>query len=368
MAQNISPLRFLLIGCGGIVNNAQILAFEKHPKRVRLVAACDPSTNARDAIATRLASIGPVVTYADPAEALAQLRDQFDAALVTTPHFLHFRQAAQCIEAGLPVLIEKPACNTLDELRRLIALSQKHKALAVAGQNRRYDLRALWLKNWLKQQPEKFGELRSFDLRGWQNIEAWIATKPDKNTDFWILDKKRAGGGVVISLLVHYLDMIRFLSGHDYIEVSAKGRFDAPFKNGAESSCSALLTLANGAVGTMHANYLSRKSFRPNEVFNLIGEHGYISNEQGWKYATTGGAEPIDQEWQFKGTTDVPNDPSLALDDNMFVAQLLAFAEAVCTRTRPMNHLKDNFNTLATIEALYTSMNQHGTPVRVANF
>ncbi len=200
---------------------------------------------------------------------------------MTTPHFLHYPQARACVEAGIPVLVEKPVCNNLDETRQLTTLARERGVLVVAGQNRRYERSALWARRWIQENPLNFGELRSFDLRGWQDIDAWIATKPDKNADFWILDKERAGGGVVVSLMIHFIDMVRHLSGHDFVEVSAQGRYDLPFKNGAESSCCALLKLSNGAVGTMHANYLARKSFHPNEVINLIGEHGYTSMQQG---------------------------------------------------------------------------------------
>ncbi len=358
------PLRVLLVGCGGIMK-AHLPAFEAYPDRLRLVAACDPSERARNAVVQRLSSIHEARPFASQEEAIEQLEGEIDAAVVTTPHFLHFPQAAACVEAGIPVLIEKPVCNNLEETRRLLNLSRKRNVLVVAGQNRRYDLRALWLKKWIRENPSAFGELRSFDIRGWQNIEAWIAGKPDKNADFWILDKARAGGGVVVSLLVHYLDMVRHLTGLDYIEVSAHGRRDPPFRNGAESSCCALLKLSNGAVGTMHANYLVRKGVQPTEVFNLIGENGFIGNGNGWQYASTYGEEPTDMKWQFKGIESVPEDPSLAPDKKHFVSQLLAFAEAIRTGRKPMSHIEENFNTMAVIDAIYTSMQRGGGAVPV---
>jgi predicted dehydrogenase len=365
MSSPRTPVRFLVIGCGGIVQNAHLPAFEKHPGRLRLVGATDPSAAAREAVASRTQALGPVRTFDDPATALRALRGDIDAVLVTTPHHLHFPQAALAVEAGLPVLVEKPVCNNLDETRRLLALARNRGVLVVAGQNRRYDPKAAWAKRWMTEQRAQFGELRTFDIRGWQNIEAWIATKPDKSADFWILDKNRAGGGVVVSLLVHYLDMVRHLTGLDFVEASARGRFDAPFRNGAESSCCALLTLSNGAVGTLHANYLARKSFHPNEVFNLIGERGYLGTEQGWRYATTGGQEPTGWDWQFEGMMDVPDDPALKAIGSSFIAQLLAFADAVQGGPRPMSTLEDNFNTMAVVEAIAESLVSNGAPVRV---
>lgn len=365
MISSKDPLRVLLIGCGVIAARAHLPAFENYPDRLRLVAACDPSERARTAIVQRLSPVCEVQPFASHEEAIGRLNGEIDAALVSTPHFLHFPQATACVEAGLPVLIEKPVCNNLDETRRLLDLSRQRNVLVVAGQNRRYDLRALWLKKWLRKTPQAFGELRSFDMRGWQNVNDYIAKKPDKNTDFWILDKNRAGGGVTISLLVHHLDMIRHLTGLDYIEVSALGRWDPPFKNGAESSCGALLKLSNGTVGTMHANYLVPGGVRGNEGFNLVGENGFISNTNGWHYFSTYRGEPAAMNQPVEGMESVPEDPSLAPDKKAFVSQLLAFAEAVRAGNKPMSHLAENFNTMAVIEAIYTSMRQGGAVIPV---
>lgn len=354
-----------MVGAGGITGS-QLKAFHDFPDRVRLVAICDPNREARARRAGELAHHGDVQTFATHEQALAAMEDQLDAAIVCTPHFLHFPQALACVEAGVPVLVEKPVCNNVAELRQLHKAATARNVLVVAGQNRRYDLTALWLKRWLQKNPKDVGEVRSFDLRAWQNVEAWIATKPDRNADFWILDKERAGGGVVVSLAIHYLDMIRFLSGHDFVSVSARGRYDAPFRNGAESMCAGLLTLANGATGTLHANYLARKSLQPNEVFNIIFDQGYLGTERGWGYASTGGKAPDGWNWQFEGINEVPRDTSLAPSDNSFVNQCLAFADAVRTGRPPMSHLADNFNTMATIEALYASMQQDGRTVEVA--
>jgi len=359
------PLRFLVIGCGGIFTNAHSKAFFSYPEHLCVTAACDPSPRARKELAEQLASIGEVQTFEDPATALAACRDKVDAALILSPHYLHYPLAQTCLEAGLPVLIEKPVCNNLTETRNLMALGETHDLLVVAGQNRRYDPKPSWLKKWMSENPLHFGDIQSFDVRAWQNIGAWIATKPDKNADFWILDKERAGGGVVVSLLVHYLDMIRHLTGRDFVKVSAQGRFEPPFKNGAESSCCALLTLDNGAVGTMHGSYLAPRMIQPNECFNLFGEHGYVGDEQGWKYATTGGAEPEGWAWQFEGVEDVPLDESLELDPFSFTAQLLDFSRAVEKGTRPRNAIENNFNTMAVIEAIYESMNLGGISVDV---
>ncbi len=359
-----SPLNFIIIGCGGITE-AHLLAFENHPDRVRLSVVCDQSDLASHTVAERFKNIAPAKTYSDFEEAIRNERSNIDSALITTPHFLHFTQAKTCVEAGIPALVEKPICNNLSEAQQLLELSEANNVLLVAGQNRRYASEARWLRRWLDEKPEEFGELRSFDMRGWQNIEAWIATKSDKNADFWALDKERAGGGVVLSLMIHYIDLIRYLSGLDYVEAQAHGRIDAPFKNGAESTCCALLKMSNGAVGTLHGNFLARKTIQPNEIFSMIGENGYIGNTNGWQYASMNGDAPDGWDHQFKNIQDVPNDDPLSIYPGSFITQLLAFADAVEKGETLMSSIADNFNTIATVEAIYESMKCGGQAVAV---
>ncbi|MEM6820455.1 MAG: Gfo/Idh/MocA family oxidoreductase [Verrucomicrobiota bacterium] len=362
MQNNARPVQLLCIGCGAITD-AHFRDLENHKDQVRVAAICDPSESARSVMLQKLPDGRSVQSFSDYREAISRLEGAIDGAIITTPHFLHFPQAKACVEAGIPVLVEKPICNNVQEAKDLLALSNQHNVLVVAGQNRRYEYQARWLKNWIQSNSDLFGEIRSFDLRGWQNVAAWIADKPDKTGDFWIFDKKRAGGGVVVSLLVHYIDMVRYLTGIDFAEVSAKGRFDPPFKNGAESSCCALLTLSNGAVGTMHANYLTPQTLKTHEVFNLIGEHGYIGNEQGWKYGSTEGQQPDGWHFQYKNIKDVPEAPSDC--HSSFTLQLHAFANAVRTNTKPISHIEENFNTMATIEAIYQSLENDGAATQV---
>lgn len=367
---NNQPIKFLLIGCGGI-SSAHLDAFEQHPDKLLLVAACDPSEAAVSKVAERMAQFGEVSCFTKHEDAISKVADNVDAALITTPHFLHYPQTLACIEAGLPVLVEKPVTNTLDEVRILRDRSGELGIPVMVGQTRRFSPDANQMKQWIHADPKNFGELRSFDLTGWQSIEAWIADKPDPGADFWILDKERAGGGVVISLLIHYIDLVRFLFDLDYAQVSARGRHDPPFKNGAESSATALLTMENGTSGTMHANYLARKTIFC-ETYHFLGEYGFVGNhpmeygqyEGPVAYATSGGNEPTGWNYAFEDF-EVIDKKSLNDVPNGFVAQLLSFAESISSNQKPLNTIEDNFNTMAVVDAIYQSIAMQGKPVEV---
>ncbi|MEI8312092.1 MAG: Gfo/Idh/MocA family oxidoreductase, partial [Verrucomicrobiota bacterium] len=238
------PVRIAAIGAGGI-NASHKVACEKFPERIRLVGVADPVP----AFAEKLAAPFGAPAFSDPGVMLDALGEEVDAVLVTTPHFLHHPHACLALERGLPVLVEKPVTCTLAELRELQDLEQRTGAFVQAGQMQRFGREENWLKAWLNSAD--FGEPRLFNLDIYQNIECYVTGK----TSPWILDKAKAGGGVVASVAIHILDLLRYWFEDDFVEVTANGRFDAPMLNGAESCCTALLKTRRGILGTLNCSY-----------------------------------------------------------------------------------------------------------------
>jgi predicted dehydrogenase len=366
------PLRLLLVGCGGVATRAHLAAFLAHPERLRLAAACDPVPAARDGVAGRLREIGPVDTFETLEEALGAVRDRVDAALVTTPHIQHFPQAAACLRAGLPVLVEKPVTCTLDELRRLQEM-ERPGAFVQAGQMQRFGDEENWLRRWLNSAD--FGEPRLFNLDIYQNIEGYVADKPDA----WILDKRRAGGGVVISVAVHILDLLRYWFDDDFVEVTARGRFDPPLHHGAESTCAALLRTRRGMLGTLNASYtVARTPYSQRSlVFGSAGTLAQHLEPIGGGYsgpyyiASSGGRPSPVWEMMYSGFERVgermvrETGRGPAPHPSSFVAQLLAFADAVRAGRPGENGLARNLNTLALVDALGRAL-ETGRPESVA--
>lgn len=362
-----SPVRFGVIGAGVIARNSHVRSFMERADKSRLVAVCDGVRANAQAMADQVG--GNVAVLTDHHELLA--RPDIDAVIVATPHFNHAELGRDCVAAGKPVLIEKPVVCTVAELRDLHALSAKAGVPVVAGQMRRFEPEVVWLRDWIASSRTTFGELRSFDIQSWQNLEGYLH-QGGAGLKHWLLDGKQAGGGVVISLAIHQLDLIRYLFDADYVEVRASGRFDSPFYNQAESSAVALLTLSSGATGMLHANYLApRVPFC--EALTAFGSHGTIIQHverQGdyrgpFKYATTNGAPTTSWPQQWEGLTAVPPHPTL--DPNSFVNQTLAFAEMVRNGGSSRNGLSENFNTIAVIEAIARSI-RTGEAVAVEKF
>ncbi len=356
-----SPLRFGLIGAGVIARNSHALPFKKRGDSVRLVAVCDGVEANAQAMAKDVG--GEVAILSDHHALLG--RSDIDAVIIATPHHTHAQLGQDCVAAGKPSLIEKPAVCTVGEMLALMEASRAANVPVIAGQMRRYEPEVVWLRDWVKRSPQTFGQLRSFDIQSWQNLEGYLY-QSGAGLKHWLLDGQRAGGGVVISLAIHQLDLIRFLFDADFIEVTAQGRFDPPFHSGAESSATVMLKMSNGAAGILHANYLApRVPFC--EAFSAFGSNGTIIQHvetQGdyrgpFKYASSGGKGATEWNEQFQDFAKAPPQPGL--DASSFVNQTLAFADLVRSGTRSRNTLEDNFNTIAVIDAIGRSIRTGAT-------
>lgn len=343
-----------MIGAGGIAR-AHAKAFPLCPERLQLAAVADINESAARALASEH---GPgVEVFGDYRVLLERIRP--DAVVITLPHFLHHPVAKDCLLAGVPVLVEKPAANTAAELRDLSAVAADRDLVLQAGQMRRFGSAVRRVKAWCEASPSNFGELRSFDVVVQVNIDAYTGG----NAGHWILDGAKAGGGVVASFGIHRLDLVRHLGGCDFEEVTARGRFDPPFTGGAESQASVLFRMSNGATGTLHANARAPRTGYY-DSFTLHGTHGSIMEVGGpLRYATASGAETNQWHHQHEGWADVSD--SAEPRDDAFVRQMLEFASAVRERRQPaMNTATQNFNTLACLDAIAVSLRTGGT-VRV---
>lgn len=332
-----------LIGAGGI-SRSHADAFVQKSDRFELAAVCDAQIETATALAKDFHPGSKV--YADYRDVRG-----CDAVIICLPHFLHFPVASHFVEAGIPVLVEKPLVNSLDELRLLRDLAAARSVPVMVGQTRRFNVSTYELKRWI--QAGNFGDLETFDLASYMNIRAYLRGQKTH----WILDREFAGGGVVMSMAVHGLDWLRALTGHEYARVFAMGKRDqGPLQNQTEGTCLACLETTGGAQGSLHATMTLQKSPKM-EMATLCGSLGSIREDQEGVRCATSRGETIDT-WpaQFEGWTTVSDVPIPPLVENGFVNQLCAFADALESGTEPPSSLRENFNTLATAFSLYESM------------
>jgi predicted dehydrogenase len=189
----------------------------------------------------------------DGAVAVSSLDDllelDVDALVIATPTALHAPQAIQVLQAGRAVFCQKPLGRTGDETARVIAAARAADRLLAVDMSYRF-VRAV---EKLKELAEtgSIGEIYAADLF-FHN-----AYGPDKP---WYYDPVLAGGGCVIDLGIHLVDMALWILDFPAVERVSSRLFTRgkPLVRGdaaLEDYAVARLDFANGAVANLSCSW-----------------------------------------------------------------------------------------------------------------
>lgn len=186
--------------------------------------------------------------------------DDVDVFYVLGPNHLHAEPAIAALEAGVPVLCEKPLGRTLTEAERMAAAAAEATVPAACGFNYRF-VPAIQHAKRLVDTGE-LGEIRHVRAR---YLQDWLVD-PDAPWS-WRCDADRAGSGALGDLGAHSIDLVRYLVGDrvgGIAQLSGQLRTfvdDRPAREGDErrpvtvdDAYSAQVTFDGGALGTFEAS------------------------------------------------------------------------------------------------------------------
>ena len=185
-----------IIGVGGI-SAAHIKAYQANP-RVELYAFCDIR---EDRLKEMAEQYGVTRTFTDKDEML-KLKE-LDAVSVCTWNSQHAPCVIAALNAGKHVLCEKPMATSVAEAKAMQEAALRNHKLLMIGFVRRYGNDAAILKDFIDQ-----GSLGDI----YYSKATYL--RRNGNPGGWFGDKSRSGGGPLIDLGVHVLDLVRYLSGN----------------------------------------------------------------------------------------------------------------------------------------------------------
>ncbi|MFC6621315.1 Gfo/Idh/MocA family protein [Novosphingobium panipatense] len=169
---------------------------------VEAAAICDPSADcAREA-----SSVAPAAQQVATLEAM--LDSDVDAIVIATPSALHAEQAIRALEAGKAVFCQKPLGRTASEVEAVIAAAKAADRLLGVDLSYRHTEAMRHIADLVR--TGELGDIFGIDLT-FHN-----AYGPDKP---WFYDPAQSGGGCVVDLGVHLVDLALWTMG--FPEVSA---------------------------------------------------------------------------------------------------------------------------------------------------
>ena len=209
MTRTGAPLGIGIVGCGHVTATRHLPALAVVPD-TKLVAFAD-----RDR--ARLAEVGELhreaALYPDVHDLLADRR--VDAVAVCVPAASHAEAVLAALDAGVPVLVEKPLALALDDAEEMASRAEETGTPALVGFNLR----------WHRLVQRAVEALRAGVLGELELVRS-ITTSPKRlraDLPLWAGDRER-GGGALIEAAVHHYDLWRFLTGAEVEEVSVISR------------------------------------------------------------------------------------------------------------------------------------------------
>lgn len=232
MTQPLPRLGFLGLGWIG-QNRLQGLLAER---ACEVVVVADPAPE----VQARVRELAPGAATVDTLDQL--LAHDLDGAVVATPSALHAPQAMRLLEHRLAVFCQKPLARTAPETAAIVAAARKADRLLGCDLSYRHTEAMRRIRNCVVE-----GELGPVHAADLVFHNAW---GPNKG---WARDRQLSGGGCVIDLGTHLVDLALWVLGFPQVrQVSgrlyARGRLLAPGEDEVEDYAVAQLDLAGGTV------------------------------------------------------------------------------------------------------------------------
>lgn len=233
---------------------------------VARVVVADPSETT---IALAEKTLGEKLTgrYADAATMLREARPAL--ALVSMQADASPPAIEQALQAGCHVLAEKPACVKPEDFAALVHTAQsKHRMLMLALANR---VHAPVREARRLVQAGMLGKIYGVELH---LIADQTRLKSSAYRDSWFARKAQAGGGHLIWLGIHWLDLAMHITGLHARQVSAFTTLVGGQPVDVEDSATVLLRWNNGSLGTLTSGYYLDRGYHSH--IQVWGEHGWL--------------------------------------------------------------------------------------------
>ena len=190
-------LRLAVIGCGSVSVGCHLPAIRRYPE-VELAAVVDVDADWSRTVARRFRATHHLTDYRD-------LVGIADAAVVATPNTTHAGIARFCLEHGIHVLCEKPVATTREDARQVFDTARAHGMRCMAAHNLRHAANLQALKALIERGT----------LVGPLTITAGLgkAYRPELYRTDFRRNARLAGGGVLLDLGVHFIDVAIWLAG-----------------------------------------------------------------------------------------------------------------------------------------------------------
>jgi UDP-N-acetylglucosamine 3-dehydrogenase len=234
--------RVAVIGVGSMGKN-HVRVYTEMPE-AELVAVVDANLETAEQVGRRYR----IPAYTDVREMLEKV--QPEAVSIVVPTIEHYRVASLALEAGCHVLVEKPIAATLEDAEKLIHMADRLDRVLMVGHIERFNPAIIELKRRLED-----GELGQI----FQIYARRLGPFPSRINDV----------GVVMDLAPHDLDIMRFLTGREVVNIY--GRTKHRISSHQDDLFVGLINFDDDTLGLLEINWLTPTKIRELYVTGMYG-------------------------------------------------------------------------------------------------
>jgi predicted dehydrogenase len=312
-------LRVAVVGVGHVGrHHARILASHEG---VELVGVVDTNRTRADEIA--------FANRTQPAVDYREMLGQVDAVTLAVPTELHAAIAVPFLNAGVPVLVEKPIARSLAEADAMIEASRQAGVALAVGHTERFNPAVAVAREFVTD--PRFIEVHR------------LGTFPERSLDI----------DVVFDLMIHDLDIVLSFVRSEVVSIDAVG---VPVVTGQFDIANARIRFGSGCIANVTASRISRDRVRKIRFFQ---RHVYLSID----YT----AQKLEVWRLVKGSSPMPTieggDVRVESEEPL-KRELLDFIDAVSRGRAPLVTGEDGRRALALAQAITDKMTLGMQPTR----
>lgn len=253
----MKKLKWCIIGAGGIADRRTIPAILLDENN-ELVAVMDKAT----ALAEKLGQKYGVPFY-DNEEKMLQ-ENECDAVYISTPVFCHYFQAMTALKYGKNVFLEKPVGIDSKEAEELLnAFKKQNKQLSIGYLMKYHNLHQK-ARRMIKEGA--IGNPVNTRLQ----FSCWYPDIPGA----WRQNKSLGGGGAIMDLGVHCIELIEHVLDEEIVDVKAIYNTKT-FSYEVEDSAVIVFKTASGTLGHIDVNFNIPDNASEGKM-EIYGDKGYI--------------------------------------------------------------------------------------------
>lgn len=341
-------LKVGVVGAGGIFQWGHSSTLTSHPE-LELYAICDIVQSKAEAAAKQH---GIPNVYSDYRDMLANA--EIDIVDICTPNLYHSEIAIAALEAGKHVFCEKPdAVNPAEALRMKEAAEQSGKVMMVM-RNNRFRPASQYIKSYIEK--GHMGEI-------YTGRTGWIRRRGIPGKGGWFTTKELSGGGPLIDLGVHFIDLSMWFMGNPR-PVSVVGCTYTKFAdNDVADSVHSIFGEKAADEGTFDVEDLAIGFIRFDNGASLQIEFSWASNiEEEANFVelrgTKSGLTFRNGELKLFGESDgtlTDTKPHIGADTGGHGENLKHFVDVVQGRTEPIFTMEQGVNMINILSAIYES-------------